>query len=110
MRGHVASCVTVDMGICREESGATREALRALHDRIIELGVSLGDDVRICPCKTIVPLYRKHVFAEIKPALALFSALFVLVRWRFPRFGSSHLSFHVLTFPTSGHVPLSHRE
>jgi hypothetical protein len=45
-----------------------REALRALHDRIIELGVTLGDDVRICPCKTIVPLYRKHVFAEIKPA------------------------------------------
>lgn len=45
-----------------------REALRALHDQIIELGVTLGDDVRICPCKTIVPLYRKHAFAEIKPA------------------------------------------
>jgi hypothetical protein len=39
-----------------------------LHDRLIELGTSLGDDVRICPCKTIVPMYRKHVFAEIKPA------------------------------------------
>lgn len=45
-----------------------REALRALHDRILELGLMLGDDVRICPCKTIVPLYRRHVFAEIKPA------------------------------------------
>jgi hypothetical protein len=21
----------------------------------------------VCPCKTIVPLYRKHVFAQIKP-------------------------------------------
>lgn len=25
-------------------------------------------DIRICPCKTMVPLYRNHVFAEIKPA------------------------------------------
>lgn len=45
-----------------------RPTLRPLHDKLIELGQSLGDDVRICPCKTIVPLYRAHVFAEIKPA------------------------------------------
>jgi hypothetical protein len=32
------------------------------------MGKALGDDVLICPCKTIVPFYRKHVFAEIKPA------------------------------------------
>ena len=31
------------------------------------MGKSLGDDVKACPCKTIVPLYRKHVFAQIKP-------------------------------------------
>ena len=30
-------------------------------------GVALGRDVRICPCQTIVPLYRMHVFAQIKP-------------------------------------------
>jgi hypothetical protein len=30
----------------------------------------LGSDVKICPCKTIIPLYRQHVFAEIKPAAA----------------------------------------
>lgn len=41
--------------------------LRPLHDKLIELGLSLGDDVKICPCKTMVPLYRKHVFAQIKP-------------------------------------------
>jgi hypothetical protein len=23
--------------------------------------------VKACPCQTIVPLYRKHVFAQIKP-------------------------------------------
>ena len=45
-----------------------RQSLKPLHDRIIELAQSLGDDIRICPCKTIVPLYRRHVFAEIKPA------------------------------------------
>ena len=23
--------------------------------------------MKVCPCKTIVPLYREHVFAQIKP-------------------------------------------
>jgi Domain of unknown function (DUF5655)/Domain of unknown function (DUF4287) len=41
--------------------------LRPLHDRLIELGRGLGTDVRVCPCQTIVPFYRKHVFAQIKP-------------------------------------------
>jgi hypothetical protein len=41
--------------------------LRPLHDRLTEIGLELGPDVRICPCKTIVPLYRSHVFAQIKP-------------------------------------------
>ena len=27
----------------------------------------MGNDVKACPCQTIVPLYRKHVFAQIKP-------------------------------------------
>jgi hypothetical protein len=44
-----------------------KAGLRPLHDRLIELGRGLGPDVRICPCQTIVPLYRKHVFAQIKP-------------------------------------------
>jgi len=45
-----------------------KAGFRPLHDKLIEIGISLGDDVKICPGKTIVPLYRKHVFAEIKPA------------------------------------------
>lgn len=28
----------------------------------------MGKDVRVCPCKTIVPFYREHVFAQIKPS------------------------------------------
>ncbi len=41
--------------------------LRPLHDALIELVCALGDDVKICPCTTIVPFYREHVFAQIKP-------------------------------------------
>jgi hypothetical protein len=45
-----------------------KAALRPIHDALIQLGTGLGTDVKVCPCKTIVPLYREHVFAEIKPA------------------------------------------
>ncbi|MBW8885619.1 MAG: DUF4287 domain-containing protein [Planctomycetia bacterium] len=45
-----------------------KASLKAIHDEIIRIALALGDDVRICPCKTIVPLYRRHVFAQIKPA------------------------------------------
>jgi hypothetical protein len=45
-----------------------RAGLRPLYDRLLKLGLGLGKDVKACPCKTIVPLYRQHVFAEIKPA------------------------------------------
>jgi hypothetical protein len=44
-----------------------RAALRPLYDQLLKLGLSLGKDVKACPCKTIVPLYRNHVFAQIKP-------------------------------------------
>jgi hypothetical protein len=51
-----------------EQMYAGKQSLRPIHDEIVRLAQSLGDEVRICPCKTIVPLYRRHVFAEIKPA------------------------------------------
>jgi hypothetical protein len=44
-----------------------KEHLRPIHDRLIELGLALGPDVKICPCQTIVPLYRNHVIAQVKP-------------------------------------------
>jgi hypothetical protein len=44
-----------------------RAALRPLYDQLLKLGFSLGKDVQACPCKTMVPLYRNHVFAQIKP-------------------------------------------
>jgi hypothetical protein len=45
-----------------------KAGLRPIYSKLIELGKALGSDVRVCPCKTIVPLYRQHVFAEIKPS------------------------------------------
>jgi hypothetical protein len=45
-----------------------KEGLRPIYDRLLRLGKSLGKDVKACPCKTIVPLYRNHVFAQLKPS------------------------------------------
>ena len=50
-----------------EQYAGKKEALRPIYENILELARELGSDVKACPCKTIVPLYRKHVFAQIKP-------------------------------------------
>jgi hypothetical protein len=44
-----------------------KSALRPLFEGLLRLGRSLGSDVKVCPCKSMVPLYRNHVFAQIKP-------------------------------------------
>lgn len=44
-----------------------KQSLRPVYDELLKLGLSVGKDVKACPCQTIVPLYRKHVFAQIKP-------------------------------------------
>jgi hypothetical protein len=41
--------------------------LRPIYDALLKLGLNLAKDVKACPCQTIVPLYRNHVFAQIKP-------------------------------------------
>ena len=47
-------------------SGA-KEPLRPIYDALLALTRNLGKDVKVYTDKTIVPLYRKHVFAQIKP-------------------------------------------
>jgi hypothetical protein len=42
-------------------------ALRPIYEKLLNLGLSIAEDVKACPCATIVPLYRNHVFAQIKP-------------------------------------------
>jgi len=45
----------------------SKAGLRPVYDALLDLGLGIGPDVKACPCKTIVPLYRNHVFAQIKP-------------------------------------------
>ena len=51
-----------------EQYSGKKSALRPIFEQLLALGKSLGPDVKACPCKTMVPLYRNHVFAQIKPA------------------------------------------
>jgi hypothetical protein len=48
--------------------GGKKAGLKPIYDALLELGLSIARDVKACPCQTIVPLYRNHVFAQIKPA------------------------------------------
>jgi uncharacterized protein DUF5655/uncharacterized protein DUF4287 len=50
-----------------EQYAGTKKKLRPIYEELLKLGKSMGDDVKVCPCKTIVPLYRENVFAQIKP-------------------------------------------
>lgn len=46
----------------------SKSCLRPLYNKLLEISLKIAPDVKACPCKTIVPIYRNHVFAEIKPA------------------------------------------
>lgn len=45
-----------------------KAGLRPLYEQLVALALQLGKDVKLSPTKTLVPLYRKHVFAQLKPA------------------------------------------
>jgi hypothetical protein len=45
-----------------------KSGLRPLYDKLYALSRSIGADIKLCPCKTIVPVYRNHVIAQIKPS------------------------------------------
>src|SRR5712692_3778183 len=50
-----------------EQYAGKKAALRPIYESLLRLGKSLGEGAKACPCKTIVPLYRHHVFAQINP-------------------------------------------
>ena len=54
-------------GYVEQMFSGSRAGLRPIYDEILKVGLKTGKDVKACPCQTIVPLYRKHVFAQIKP-------------------------------------------
>jgi hypothetical protein len=54
------------VGYVEEQYAGPKEKLRPRYEELLTLGKSMGADVKACPCKTMVPLYREHVFAQIK--------------------------------------------
>ena len=47
-----------------------KAALRPRYERLLELGLALGPDVTASPCRTMVPLFRKHAILQIKAVTA----------------------------------------
>jgi hypothetical protein len=45
-----------------------KAALRPLADALMRIARDTAPDVKLCPCQTIIPVYREHVIAQIKPA------------------------------------------
>ena len=52
-------------GYVEQMFSGPKAALRPLYDALLTLGLSIGKDSKACPCKTIVPIYRRHVIAQI---------------------------------------------
>jgi hypothetical protein len=44
-----------------------KEHLKSIYDEILKYALTMGPDIRVSPCKTIVPIYRKNVIANITP-------------------------------------------
>lgn len=54
-------------GHVETQYGGKKAPLRPLFEQVVALARGLGSDVKVCPCETLVPFYRNHVFAEVKP-------------------------------------------
>ena len=54
-------------GYVEKMFSGSKAGLRPIYDALLKVGLGVGKDAKACPCQTIVPLYRQHVFAQIKP-------------------------------------------
>ena len=54
-------------GYVEQMFSGSKSGLRPIYDVLLKVGLKIAKDVKACPCQTIVPLYRNHVFAQIKP-------------------------------------------
>jgi hypothetical protein len=45
-----------------------KAGLLPLYESVLHFALGLGKDVKACPCVTMVPVYRDHVFAQLKPS------------------------------------------
>jgi hypothetical protein len=66
--GDPAHYLAVAPGYVADQYAGPKAALRPILDAILAAGRTLGRDVKVCPYKTMVPLYRGRSFAEVKPA------------------------------------------
>ena len=51
----------------REMYGGKKGALQPMYDNLLERVFETGDEIKLSPTKTAVPVYRNHVIAQIKP-------------------------------------------
>jgi hypothetical protein len=51
-----------------DQYAGPKATLRPIFEAALCAVRNLGKDVKVCPCKTIVPFYRNRVFAEVKAA------------------------------------------
>lgn len=45
-----------------------KAALRPLGDALMRMALEVANDIKFCPCQTMIPFYRNHVIAQIKPS------------------------------------------
>jgi hypothetical protein len=51
----------------KEMYAGPKEHLKPIYAEILKYALTMGPDIRVSPCKTMVPIYRKNVIANIKP-------------------------------------------
>jgi uncharacterized protein DUF5655/uncharacterized protein DUF4287 len=54
-------------GYVEKMFAGSKAALKPIYDELLRVCLKTGKDAKACPCQTIVPIYRKHVVAQIKP-------------------------------------------
>ncbi len=55
-------------GYVERQYAGKKAPLRPLYEAILAAGLAVGPEAKACPCQTFVPLFRNHVFAQVKPS------------------------------------------
>jgi hypothetical protein len=55
-------------GMVEQMFAGKKAGLRPIYDELLRLAFTLGPDVTVTPCATIVPIRRRFVIAQVKPS------------------------------------------
>ncbi|MGO8971573.1 MAG: DUF5655 domain-containing protein [Myxococcaceae bacterium] len=55
-------------GYVERQYAGKKAPLWPLYEALLAAGLAAGSEAKACPCQTFVPLFRNHVFAQIKPS------------------------------------------